>query len=131
MSCSNNNVRRVGHSGKRGSPGQVPSSDCAAKSAAPQPSVATLARSAAISLSDASVKSRIACQRIEGSESSSHCIAELFGFGVCHVGRLVVICWFSYYAVGGLTDSVQARGALWDSEESHRHVGTSSPATRG
>src|SRR5215208_5348419 len=109
MSCNNNNVRRVGHSGKRGSPGQVPSSDCAARSAAPQPSVAILARSAAISSSDASVKSRIACQRIEGSESSSHWIADLSGFGICHVDGWVVICWFSYYAVGGLAACIVRR----------------------
>jgi hypothetical protein len=81
--------------------------------------VEILARSVAISSSDASVKSRIACQRIEGSESSSHWIADLSGFGVCHVGGLVVICWFSYYAVDGLTVCVtggwREQGSEWES----------------
>ena len=42
-----------------------------ASSRAPQPSVATRARSAAMTSAGSSVRSRITCQRIEGSASSS------------------------------------------------------------
>jgi hypothetical protein len=34
------------------------------------------------------------CQWIEGSESSSHCMTDFFGFGACHSGLLVAIRWF-------------------------------------
>src|SRR5687767_8149217 len=65
-------------------PAQDPSAPCRASNWAPQPSVATFARSAATSSSDSPIKSRITCQRIEGSlPSSSHCMTELFGFGAC------------------------------------------------
>ena len=51
-------------------------------SCAPTPWVATFARSAAISCAGALVRSRITCQQIEGSESSSHGMTELFGEGL-------------------------------------------------
>ena len=34
-------------------------------------------------------------QWIEGSESSSQRMTDLFGFGACRLGGLVAICWFS------------------------------------
>src|SRR6266508_136086 len=43
-----------------------------ARSRAPQPSEATLERSAATTSSGSSVRSRMTCQRIEGSESNNH-----------------------------------------------------------
>src|SRR5262249_33784840 len=49
----------------------APSDPCRARISAPRPSRATRARSAAIAAGAASVRSRIACQRIAGSESSS------------------------------------------------------------
>ena len=49
-----------------------PSSPWRASSRAPQPSVATLARSAATASAGSPVRSRITCHRIDGSESSSH-----------------------------------------------------------
>ena len=45
---------------------------CSARSRAPQPSAATLARSAPTTSAGASHRSRSVCQRMEGSESSSH-----------------------------------------------------------
>src|SRR6266545_635746 len=87
-------------------PAHDPSAPCRASSRAPAPSVATRARSAATCSLGAPVRSRIACQRIEGSESSSHCMTDLFGFGACRLGGLVAICWFSLLwlkeAVSGL-----------------------------
>ena len=44
---------------------------------APQPSLATRARSAATCSSGASVRSRITCQRIAGSESNSHSMTSI------------------------------------------------------
>src|SRR5215471_4258822 len=52
-------------------PPHRPSSAWRASSLAPTPSVATLARSAATSPAGAPVRSRITCQRIDGSDSSS------------------------------------------------------------
>src|SRR5919198_4930619 len=52
-------------------PPHRPSAAWRASSRAPTPSLATLARSAATSSAGVSVKSRITCQRIDGSESSS------------------------------------------------------------
>ncbi len=52
-------------------PAHVPSSAWRASSAPPAPSAATRARSAATSPTGASIRSRITCQRTEGSESSS------------------------------------------------------------
>jgi hypothetical protein len=56
-----------------------PSAPCMASSRAPQPWVATLARSAATSCAGAPVRSRFTCQRIEGSESSSQPMTDLIG----------------------------------------------------
>src|SRR6185436_5370558 len=63
-------------------PPHCPSAAWRASSCAPTPWVATFARSAAISCAGALVRSRITCQRIEGSESSSHGMTELFGEGL-------------------------------------------------
>ena len=60
-------------------PPHRPSAACRASSRAPQPSVATRARSAATSSAGASVRSRITCQRIDGSESSSQRMTDAFG----------------------------------------------------
>src|SRR5688572_20390568 len=88
-------------------PAHDPSAPCRASSRAPQPSVATFARSAATSSAGAPSRSRITCQRIDGSESSSHCMTDLFGSGACRLLGLVAICWFLLIlvkdAVGGLT----------------------------
>ncbi len=67
-------------------PPHRPSAPCGAISRAP--SVATLARSAATSCAGAAVRSRITCQRIEGSESSSHRMTDLFGFGACRLCKI-------------------------------------------
>src|SRR5207237_2409323 len=56
---------------------QWPSCRWRASNLAPQPSVATRARSAATSSSDASVRSRMTFQRIAGSESSNHPIMSI------------------------------------------------------
>src|SRR6266852_5023373 len=56
--------------GKSAPPSHWPSSPCKASSPAPQPSMATRARSAATTSVGASTRSRNACQRMEGSESS-------------------------------------------------------------
>ncbi len=58
-------------------PPHDPSAPWRASSRAPAPSVATRARSAATSSAGAPIRSRITCQRIEGSESSSHCMTDL------------------------------------------------------
>jgi hypothetical protein len=73
-------------------PPHRPSGAWRASSRAPAPSVATLARSAAILSAGASVRSRITCQRIEGSESSSQRMTELCSVGACRLGGLVSIC---------------------------------------
>ncbi len=52
-------------------PPHRPSAAWRASSRAPAPSVATRARSAATSSAGASVRSRITCQRMDESESSS------------------------------------------------------------
>ena len=57
--------------GKHAPPAHWPSSPCNASSLAPQPSVATRARSAATTSAGAWTRSRITCQRMAGSESSS------------------------------------------------------------
>ena len=57
--------------GKHAPPAHWPSSPCSASSRAPQPSVATRARSAATTSAGASARSRNTCQRMAGSESSS------------------------------------------------------------
>jgi len=57
--------------GKSAPPSHWPSSPCRARSRAPQPSVATRARSAATVAGDASARSRRTCQRMAGSESRS------------------------------------------------------------
>ena len=54
-----------------------PSSPCSASSLAPQPSVATRARSAATSSAEASVRSRITCQRIAGSPSRRYAMTSM------------------------------------------------------
>jgi hypothetical protein len=41
------------------------------------------------------VRSRITCQRIEGSESSSQRMTDLSGFGACRSGGLVIIRWLT------------------------------------
>src|SRR6266568_4502026 len=58
--------------GKHAPPAHWPSSPCRSSSLAPHPSLATLARSAATTSSGSLVRSRITCQRIEGSESNNH-----------------------------------------------------------
>ena len=80
-------------------PPQRPSAPCRASSRAPQPSVATRARSAATSSAGAPVRSRITCQRIEGSESSSHWMTDLSGFGACRLGGTVIIL-CAYISIG-------------------------------
>jgi hypothetical protein len=75
-------------------PPHRPSAPCRASRRTPQPSVATLARSAATSCAGTSVRSRITCQRIEGSESSSQRMTDLFCFEDCRLGGLIAICWF-------------------------------------
>ena len=52
-------------------PAHRPSGAWSASSRAPQPSVATLDRSAATTSAGSWVRSRMTCQRIEGSESSN------------------------------------------------------------
>ena len=61
--------------GKQAPPAHWPSSPCRSSSLAPHPSMATLPRSAATSSRGASVRSRMTCQRIAGSESNNHSIA--------------------------------------------------------
>src|SRR6185503_12340783 len=113
-SRSHRSERRQVHSGLSGSPPQRPLASWRASNRAPQPSVATFAHSAATSSFGASVRSRITCQRIEGSESSSHCMTDLFGSGTWRLGELVAICWFSLLwlkdAVGGLTVGLSGSG---------------------
>ena len=57
--------------GKKAPPAHWPSGSRSASSRAPQPSVATRARSAATTSAGASVRSCSTCQRMAGSESSS------------------------------------------------------------
>src|SRR5215510_1079580 len=76
-------------------PPHRPSVPWRASSLAPTPSVATRTRSAATSSAGAPVRSRITCQRIEGSESSSHPTTDLFGSWTCRSGGLVAIYWYS------------------------------------
>src|SRR6266508_2502578 len=57
--------------GKHAPPAHWPSSPCNAINLAPQPSVATRARSAATTSAGACTRSRSTCQRMAGSESSS------------------------------------------------------------
>src|SRR4030095_2075977 len=94
-------------------PPHRPSAHWRASSWAPAPSVATRARSAATSSVGASVRSRITCQRIEGSESSSHRMTDLLGFGTCRLGGLGAICWsylfWSKDIAGGLTALIIVR----------------------
>lgn len=54
------------------------------------PLVATRERSAATSSACEPIRSRITCQQIEGSESSSHCMTGLAVFGACQIGRFIV-----------------------------------------
>ena len=61
--------------GKQAPPAHWPSSPCRSSSLAPHPSLAILPRSAATCLGGASVRSRMICQRIAGSESNSQSIA--------------------------------------------------------
>ena len=63
--------RRQPSAGKHAPPAHWPSSPCNASSLAPQPSVATRARSAATTSAGAWTRSRNTCQRMAGSESSS------------------------------------------------------------
>ena len=67
------------HSGKFAPPPHDPSGRWASRSRAPKPSRATRARSASTSSAGASVRSRITCQRIEGSPSSSQSITFMDG----------------------------------------------------
>src|SRR4030095_8464462 len=87
-------------------PPHRPSGAWRASSRAPAPSVATLARSAATWSAGASVTSRSTCQRIEGSESSSHPTTAVVDFKACRFGRFVAICYLAIAlagdAVGGL-----------------------------
>src|SRR5262245_33882530 len=62
---------------------QFPSGRCWSRSSAPHPSEATRDRSAETTSAGSSPMSRMACQRIEGSESSSHCVTDLFDFEAC------------------------------------------------
>ena len=57
--------------GDHGRPPHVPSGAWSASSRAPHPSVAIRDRSAATTSAGSSVRSRITCQRIDGSASSS------------------------------------------------------------
>ena len=72
-------------------PPHVPSGAWSARSRAPQPSVATLDRSAAMASSGSSVRSRITCQRIEGSESSNQSMTVMVR--VSRSGRVRVHVW--------------------------------------
>src|SRR5690242_11511639 len=60
--------------GKHAPPAHWPSSPCKESSLAPQPSVVTRARSAAMTSAGAWTRSRNTCQRMAGSESSSQSI---------------------------------------------------------
>ncbi len=62
--------------GAQAPPAHCPSSFSYDSRRAPQPSVSTLARSARYSASGASSRSRITCQRIDGSELRSQSITE-------------------------------------------------------
>src|SRR5262245_42976793 len=99
-------------------PAHAPSAPCRASSRAPAPSVATRARSAATSSAGAPVRSRITCQRIEGSESSSHCLTDVFGFGTCRLGALAAIC--------GCSLLYLKRRCWWPNQELYRPHDTSS-----
>ena len=57
--------------GKHAPSAHWPSSPCKSRSLAPHPSLTVLARSAATCSRGASVRSRMTCQRIAGSESNS------------------------------------------------------------
>src|SRR6266702_4876738 len=58
--------------GKHAPPAHWPSSPCRSSSLAPHPSLVTLARSAATTSAGSLVRSRMTCQRIDGSESNNH-----------------------------------------------------------
>ena len=70
--------------GKHAPPAHWPSSPCRESSLAPQPSVATSARSAATTSAGAWTRSRNTCQRMAGSESSSQSITVI---------GLTLTCW--------------------------------------
>src|SRR5262249_47626977 len=88
-------VCRDSHSGLRVPAPQYPSVPWSASKWSPRPSVATFARSAATAASGAWVRSRSTCQRMAGSESSSHCMTALSGVGECRVGGVVAMRWSS------------------------------------
>src|SRR3990172_10684957 len=62
---------------------QVPSVFWSLSSWAPHPTVAIRDRSAATASADSLVRSRMTCQRIDGSESSSHFMTAFDGFWIC------------------------------------------------
>ena len=64
-------MKRVGSQSGASARCHEPSAPWRARISAPSPSRGTRARSAAIAAGEASVRSRIACQRMAGSESSS------------------------------------------------------------
>ena len=67
--------------GKWAPPSHRPSSSSSERSRAPHPSVSTFARCASQSELGASRRSRITCQRIDGSESSSQSRVSALGIG--------------------------------------------------
>src|SRR6266568_1908781 len=72
--------------GNSAPPSHWPSSPCKASSRAPHPSMATRARSAATTSVGASTRSRNACHRMEGSESSSQSSTAM-GLSLATLGR--------------------------------------------
>ena len=77
-------------------PPQFPAGDWTARSCAPQPSVATRDRSAAIGLAASPVRSLMTCQRMAGSESRSHLMCACRGAFSCRRMGLLsqVVCTF-------------------------------------
>ena len=68
-------MKSVGNQSGSSARCHAPSAPWQARTSAPIPACGTRARSAAIVAADASVRSRIACQRMAGSESSSQSIS--------------------------------------------------------
>src|SRR2546428_3025798 len=91
MSRSINSASSEIHSVSRAPVSHSPSSRRRARRRAPQPSLATRARSAATWSAGASVRSRIACQRIAGSASSSQSSAFRAQVSLRVVGRACTV----------------------------------------
>src|SRR5258707_7592688 len=98
-------------------PPHRPSAPWRASNCAPIPSVATRARSAATSSAGAPIRSCITCQRIEGSESSSHSMTDLSSCGACRLGRLVAIYWCSLLWLKD--DVLSSRNMIMDRYSQH------------